>query len=63
MLVYLTQERPFTSIHFSDVQFKHLICNILHRWKYALMVKIQNSTSAYYYRYSIAHLLIFTYTY
>ena len=63
MVVYLTQERPFTSLHFLDAQFKHFICNILYRWKYALMVKVQNCSGPNYYSYSVAHYLILTYAY
>lgn len=42
IIINFTQKRSFTSIHFLDAQFKHLICDILHRWKYAFMVKVQN---------------------
>ena len=33
------------------------------RWKYALMVKVQNGTYTNYYHYPIAHRLVLTYTY
>ena len=49
------QKRSFTSIHFLDAQFKHLIRDILYRRKNALVVKVQNSTGPHNNCYCIIH--------